>query len=366
MSFEAGNASLAPLNASLADADGGLEAVNTVHGWCDGLTGWGPTTRGDALTMCFCSSVIELPSAFLFLTYALPRLYRVMREPEVKPAASWRYQLKFVLTLVALACAIVLAIDDDPPSPAVRISMSLTSLGWLVSLALLVAGYHRHLPSFTCLRLWWVGQFTITIVIFLMHAELHTSDIVHFVRGAYAFICVLLGIASLRPSDQPLYQSVDFSTSLSRVNSDDSYDVGAAEAMGVRALDRSVSETSLSDETPLLDSYAEQYDSIEAGNVPATIHESSAASPPMGPFSRPLERQISNNLLMTGASTSRYNRVFAAFNDALYGTRVRNEERKSPEHGHVRVPRGSSEPDRTRDSNRESGLSSSLGANPKW
>eukprot|EP00512_Aurantiochytrium_limacinum_P004417 CAMPEP_0171497800 /NCGR_PEP_ID=MMETSP0958-20121227/7478_1 /TAXON_ID=87120 /ORGANISM="Aurantiochytrium limacinum, Strain ATCCMYA-1381" /LENGTH=355 /DNA_ID=CAMNT_0012032093 /DNA_START=113 /DNA_END=1180 /DNA_ORIENTATION=+ len=328
------------------------QGVQTMNGWCDDLTGWGPTTsNGNALTMCFCSTVVELPTAFIFLVYAVPRLRRVLREPEVKPAPSWRFLVKLLLTVVALVCAIVLTIDDDPASPAVKTSMALTSLSWLVSMALLVLGYRRHLPSFTCLRLWWIVEFSISVVIFIMHAEVHQSRIAHIVRGCYAATCVLLGVASLRPRDQPDYQYIDLNSSALSRSFSESSDIESAESQGAAAL--SPSAASISDETPLLDSYSGYYDSSVATSSGTQdmrsdrtardglrAAEASQVIPPLDSDDpRQLERRLSSNLLMTGASSSRYQALFTAFNNALYGSGERNEHRKSPDLSHMRKVR---------------------------
>jgi len=38
--------------------------IDTLHHWCDDKFGWGPQIAdGNALTICFCATVLEIPVA---------------------------------------------------------------------------------------------------------------------------------------------------------------------------------------------------------------------------------------------------------------------------------------------------------------
>ncbi len=192
-----------------ASAASARPSVETLGGWCDSDFGWGPLVPGgSALTMCFCSTVLELPSAVFFLVRGAQRLRDAMQLPRVKPAFSGRYNLKLLATLTCLALAFTLMVEADPPSVALRVSLSLATLAWCLALVLLVVGYHRHLPQFTCVRVWWVGQFAINLLIFAMHRQLSTFTYIDTLRGGYCVCSILLAMLSLKPMDQPLYSAV--------------------------------------------------------------------------------------------------------------------------------------------------------------
>jgi len=285
---------------------------------------------------------VDCVTVVLFLAYGIPSLIHALRLPEVKPAFSYRYNFKFLFSLLCLCCSVTLALSADPPSPALRIALTLSALGWFLAVSLLVAGHHRHLPQFTCVRFWWVVQFVMNVLVFLMHSNLHTGVFVHYIRGGYCVCCVLLALLSVQPKDQPLYFDVVLHGSSPSMVGIDSEEVGARSLRQNYPVDVSGRLVGITtDKTPLLvnnnndvigysSTSGDGTENQNGGNVPSRAFAKKGSSCECESTKHQVRRKLSSNLVMTGASTSKYNQTLEAWNEALYGAGERNQEHAEP------------------------------------
>jgi len=226
---------------------------NSSSWWCDEEYGWDYSVE----TPCFSSTMLELPSIWLFIAMGMPRLSSVLRLPLVKPATSLVYYIKISATCIALCCCGFLVALEEPPSASLVAATTSACVAWLLALALLVASYQRHVPTCTLLRAYWVTQLFINIIIFVNKKGGNS-----IFRGLYCATCVVLAVMSLFAQDQTPYNEVVIINT--RLDS------------GVR-----------------LDSE----DNIDEENL--------------------LQRSLSSSLLITGASTSKYSSTLTAWNEAL-------------------------------------------------
>lgn len=184
------------------------------------------------LTLCFCSSLLELPAASLsfFLCkdffwscaiyLVIEELWNAASRPRIKPAVSWTYSLKLLLSISALSkvlfdvqiglvfCALLMWISK-PQSYSNLVALSICSVSWFFGTLLLRIGNHRRLPQhWYGLRGFWVTQFMVQFILFLEYSALHSGEDIHIVRGFYMLCCVLLFFCTFIPVDQELYEEV--------------------------------------------------------------------------------------------------------------------------------------------------------------
>lgn len=309
--------------------------------WCDSGDGWGPFKPGDrnSLTPCFSSTVLELPVAMIFLYFGFPRVIMVLWQPEVNPAASCQYIIKLMLSTMCLFMSIFLTFTPDPVSLSEFITLSVISFAWLIAHVLLVMSYHRHLPLYKCVQLWWYAQFLTSIFIFVTRFVEAVSPAVYIIRGVYCVCCLCLCAISILPKEQPLYTIVDLMD-----NDDQRYDFSPAwwvrssfgryqsAELENSALDldgttlrihvnpdqaSGTTQNTISLEadnmTTPRESYDEEYERTKVGYSSIPTNQPGAFRP----------RHLSNNLLMTNATNSNYSRPLLYWNQTLYGDRYR-------------------------------------------
>jgi len=282
----------------------GGEVVNVddLHGWCDRVTGWGPTLPGSgALTMCFAATVLDLPAGLLFAVLFVRGIVHAVKEPFVSPAASMTYNLKLLCTMLALGCSVMLGFWADPPSPAVRVALAVVSFTWGASMIMLVVSYHRHLPLTFSQKSWWLIQMFVNVIIFTMHAEMHIYQEVHDIRGVYCTACFILALLSVYDEDQPRYAEVVFHRGSEATDDFESgfgsggYSFGPISGADLNAA---------TDSSPLLP------------NGPD--YSTNASAQP--------QRRLSSSFFVSGASRSRYRRALNSISKLLGASKEDDEE----------------------------------------
>mmetsp|Transcript_4909 Transcript_4909/g.6010 ORF Transcript_4909/g.6010 Transcript_4909/m.6010 type:complete len:286 (-) Transcript_4909:110-967(-) len=272
--------------------------------WCDNEFGWGPTVgKAWAVAPCFSSSMFEIPTVLLFFVVGAPRLAKLLyKYPLVKPAGSLIFYSKLLCSFAALTSAVLMTVYVKPRSLSNLVALGLTAFAWLLSITLLVLGYHRAEPQKFCgLRFWWVTEFFVQLIIFTNYSILKPGELVHIFRGVYLGCCLGLVTLNLFPIDQAPYVDVvldegeySFISSASRENLD-------AEP---------------SDRTPLL-SQQRIVSSNEALNQNLSEISPSFIEEEGEKLGGGLDRQLSVRLMYTGASTSSHRELFEAWSEEL-------------------------------------------------
>eukprot|EP00924_Labyrinthula_sp_SR-Ha-C_P003979 maker-scaffold_3-snap-gene-10.52-mRNA-1 protein AED:0.02 eAED:0.02 QI:57/1/1/1/1/1/3/75/207 len=185
--------------------------------WCDTEFGWGPIVQNDiySLTLCACSTFLEIPVAILFLFVVLPRaIKQTQHHPLINPTHSTTYTLKTLLSIFSflIILALLLCEKKEFQSISNKLGLLLTALCWLSSLLLLHVSNGRRLKQhYIGLRGFWISEFLIQVVIFCEYSVLRGGETIHILRGFYMIFCVCLFVLSFSPIDQEKYENVDFS-----------------------------------------------------------------------------------------------------------------------------------------------------------
>ena len=126
--------------------------------WCSENDDFGPFVKNShSFTMCFASTVFELPASVFFLLFGFLGWLKYSKQPYVSPAKSILFTVKLCLCIICFICAFLLAVLGEKSMANVTAQLS-TGFAWLLCIVILISGYLKAQKQLFRLRLW-VGGF---------------------------------------------------------------------------------------------------------------------------------------------------------------------------------------------------------------